>query len=187
MKRVLLTLVLIIAFAAVASAQDVPKPLKLHLQGGVSMPMTPDGFKDHFKMGYQGGGGISFALNPMLELCGHVSYHRFDFDPGEGDDDMDLYMTTILYGAEVKLNLGAGGRGLYALAGAGFAKPDVSEGDLDLDTENYLTVAAGIDMGNMFLEARYVRIKQDITWDDATDTDDDESVAWVPLSIGFRF
>jgi len=70
MKKVLLTTLLVLAFAVGASAGPA-----IYAGGGVSMPMGD--FGDVYKMGIGFGGGVGFPVTPQFDIVGNVYYTTF--------------------------------------------------------------------------------------------------------------
>jgi opacity protein-like surface antigen len=196
MKKVLLFVVLGTLIAATASAQMPEKPLVFYLSGGVSMPQSD--FKDFYKMGFQGSAGLGLRIIPLIEAVGRVSYHSFEPDWG---DDVEVEpdggrFSVLLYGAEGKVNLGEAGFTLFALAGAGGAKLDISDIESDgqsvsfeSETKSYFTIGAGLEFSRVFVEARYVKIldELDLKSSELFDVDEEQTTVFMPLSIGLKF
>jgi len=59
MKRVLLTAACMLAFALAASAQ-APQQISVYVGGALSLPSSPDGFKDAYNTGYHGLVGLGY-------------------------------------------------------------------------------------------------------------------------------
>ncbi|HOP06968.1 MAG TPA: hypothetical protein PLF13_06720 [candidate division Zixibacteria bacterium] len=204
MKRIVLITVLALMLASAVSAGEGTKLINLYIQGGVALPQSD--FKDGYKMGYQGAGKIGLAILPLLEPCAIVSYNYFpmDYDAWGLPDSYDVdggEVTMLTYGLEAKLNLMSGkSSGLFALAGFGIVKVDMKEitvsdgtseyssGDFDIDDMEYLTIGAGIDFGSMYLEARYMKMTDDVNFSELDEeVDEDASIIYIPISLGFRF
>jgi opacity protein-like surface antigen len=185
MKKILAILTILLAFSVTATAQTPSSPIKLYATGGVSLPMSPDLFKDYYKMGFHFGGGVGYALMPNLQLIGKAEYHMFapDVEDIEGGD-----LKLSMFGGDLKFSLGLPAAPIkpYLLGGAGFAKITVDavegfdEESYD-ETKFYFNVGAGLDLVSnpafsLFIQGRYVSVMTD-----------DESTAMVPISAGIRF
>lgn len=206
MRKLLLFIMVISLIAGSVSAQT-PKLLNWYLQGGVSMPQ--EDFKDVWKMGYHGGVKVGLGIFPLIEPMVNVSYNLFplDNDPfaEEGIEIEGADMNIITYGVEAKLNLGQDGMGLYVFAGGGGARVDIKEitipgADLELfgtdeatydpDSESmeYLTLGLGYQATSFFIEARYTKILDDVDLKNINlDADEEGTLVYIPISIGFKF
>lgn len=198
MKKVLLTITLGILIAGSAFAQMPDKPFSFYLSGGVSMPQSD--LKDNYKMGFQGAAGLGLKLIPLIEAVGRVSYHSFEPDWGdEVDTEPDGgRFSALLYGVEGKVNLGQTGFTLFALAGAGGAKLDISDMEFETgggtqtvsfesETKSYFTIGAGLEFTRLFVEARYVKILDNLDIDNIElDIDEEQTIVFIPLSVGFK-
>ena len=123
MKKVLVMSVALLLIATAAQAQGFK--FTLYGGGGVSLPMTPDYFKDAYKMGTQFGGGAGIQIGSMLEIGARVYLYSHNPDEegalehmwheagGTGEppsgltltvDGADLTMTQIT--GDIKLLLG---------------------------------------------------------------------------------
>ena len=79
MKKVLLIAFVLTVFALGAHA-TAPVPFSIYAGGAVSVPSSPDGFKDGFNTGYHGMIGAGYKALPLLQIVGKVEYHNFGFD-----------------------------------------------------------------------------------------------------------
>lgn len=202
MKKLLLTLAVMIAFAACASAQVPSKPFNVYAGGGLTFPTGPEGFNDLHKLGYNLGGGIGFNAMPMIQLIGKVEFHSiskdWDFFPEYSDVISGGKFQIWMYGIDARLapKLPAVPIKPFALAGIGFAR--LSQTDIvtpletaeletlgifayEPETKFYFNIGGGVDfqpfpMLTMFLQARYVSIKQD-----------DENLVMIPVTLGVKF
>ena len=105
MKK-LLILALILAFTAMTASAQVPaKPMTIYGGVGMSLPTSPDEFKDFWSMGFHGLGAVGFNAAPKLQLLGKIEYHNFAFDWGDIPGDGGA-ISFLMIGGDVKLNLG---------------------------------------------------------------------------------
>jgi len=197
MKKLMMILAILLAFAVGASAQ-APSPFSIYAGGALSIPNSPDGFKDGFKTGYHGMLGLGFKVAPPLQLIGKVELHSFQVN---FDESMSEYSGGTnkmwMYGADAKFSpsLPALPVHVYGLGGAGFAtiKQSEFEGPASLSlsilnemvaesqTEMYWNVGAGFElptgpMMSLFAQARYVQIQTE-----------GESSSFIPITLGFKF
>ncbi len=178
MKKYSLCLIILLLSSGTVLGQGSPKPFNLYLQGGASVPQ--DDFKDMYNYGYHLGGGLGFSLIPRVELVGRGSYHKFSLESLErvvenqgsisvsGGD-----LTMIMYGAELKLNLGVLTTNPYVLGGYGWAKFDFEDVTTNIfgieetyiiqsHTENYMVIGGGLEFTRTFIEGRYYTFMEDI-------------------------
>lgn len=198
MKKLLVILAVLVAFAASASAQ-APTPFSVYAGGALSLPQS-DAFKASFDNGYHGFVGLGFKVAPILQVIGKVEYHtfKFDFDNSVGSAGFTGGTNKmIMFGLDGKLspNLPASPVKPYFLGGLGLAniKQSEFEGPASLSlslfnsiitesqTKVYFNVGAGADLLSnpafgIFAQVRYVSISTD-----------GESAAFVPISLGVRF
>ena len=102
MKRstIVAVVVVVLAFSGSALAGEM-KPA-VYVGGGISMPLSPDFFKDYWKMGFGGGGGVGFAFSPVVEVGANFAYSSFALDEdkflaaaGLTSEIMDLYNISV--------------------------------------------------------------------------------------------
>ena len=197
MKRLLMILAILLAFSVTASAQ-VSAPFSLYAGGALSIPQSPDSFKDGFKTGYHGMLGLGFKVAPSMQLIAKAELHSFQVNFG---DDMSEYSGGTnkmwMFGGDLKVSpsLPALPVKAYALGGAGVANIKQSEFDgptsLSLSilnemvaqdiTKMYWNVGAGFELPagpklSLFAQARYVQIQTD-----------NEASSFVPITLGFKF
>ncbi|MDH3892269.1 MAG: outer membrane beta-barrel protein [candidate division Zixibacteria bacterium] len=194
MTKTVLIIALVAAIATSAMGQTPSKPFSVYLQGGASMPQQD--FKDLYKYGYHGGGGLGFSIFPRMELVARGSYHKYSAEslnsilPDQSTIDVtggDLSM--IMYGAELKLNLGVFTSNPYLLGGFGRAQFDIEDVTVNAfgleqthefpsHTETYRILGAGLEFTRTFLEARYYTFMEDIT--------EETSTRLITVSFGIR-
>ncbi len=201
MKRLFLALIVLIAFAATVSA-GVPQPFSVYAGGAISLPQSPDAFKDGFKTGYHGSVGVGYKFMPAFQVVGKVEYHTFNID---WDSDPLLAGYTDLEGGTSKFwmfgcdgrysfNMPAspvkpfvfGGVGMAAISQSTFTggttliTSTLNEARQDA-SKFYFNVGGGVDLKtgpawSLFAQLRWVSV--------ATDND---SWNWVPLTLGVKF
>jgi len=199
-KKLMMMLAILIAFTAASASAQVPSPFSFYAGGAISIPQSPDGFKDAFKTGYHGSLGVGYKVMPNLQVVGKVEYHTFavDFD---NMLDMEGYSggtnKMLMYGVDgrYQFSLPAAPVSPYVLGGIGFAniKQSEFEGPASLGlsvlnemisesiTEMYWNIGAGVNLStgpafSIFAQARYVSI--------ATEG---ESSSFIPITLGLKF
>lgn len=199
MKRVLLAIALVFALTAAVSAQVPSSPFSLYVGGAVSMPQSPDGFKETYKTGYHGFAGVGFSFMPKMQLVGKVEYNTFSYDwdnnewAGLSDGGSE---SMLMFGADARLSIGVPAAPFkpFLFGGGGFAHMKTEEfsgtdlllatsvnSTIEDQTKPYFNVGAGAEfkMGpamSFFAQARYVSV--------ATEG---ESASFIPLSLGLKF
>lgn len=194
MTKTVLVIALVAALATSAAGQLPSKPFNLYIQGGASLPQ--EDFKDLYNFGYHGGGGIGFSIMPHLELVARGSYHKYSAEslssilPDQTTVNVsggDL--TMIMYGAELKLNLGMMVSNPYLLGGYGWAEFDIEDvtvsafgfeevHEFPSHTENYMVLGGGLEFTRTFIEARFYTFMEDIT--------EETSTRLITLSFGLK-
>ena len=195
MKKLLLVFAVLTVFAIGANAQ-LPVPFSLYAGGALSVPSSPDGFKDGWNTGYHGMAGIGFKMAPIFQVIGKAEYHNFGYDFGDVTD-MDGGNAKIwLFGADgrLSLNLPASPVAPFIFGGAGMAnikQSDFSGTNLIASTLNemipdsqnkfYYNVGVGFEtkLGpsiNFFGQGRYVSIDTDGT-----------TTKFIPITFGLKF
>ncbi len=198
MKKTAFFIALIVGLASTASAQLPSKPFSLYIQGGASLPQ--EDFKDVYKLGYHGAGGLGISIFPKVEAVGRVSYHKHSLESVTsllGDDsqvDVDGGdLTMLMYGANLKLNLGVLVTNPYLLAGYGWAKFDIEDmtfsasgvehtQTFDSHTDNYWILGGGIEFSRTFIEGRYITFLED----DDDEVENDSKSKLITVSLGIK-
>jgi opacity protein-like surface antigen len=199
MKKLFLALIILIAFGVSASAQ-VPTPFSLYAGGAISLPQSPDTFKDGFKNGFSGMVGLGWKLMPNLQAVGKIELHSFGLDYAQGG--LATSYPTLTGGSERIWMFGVDGRfslGVpaapfkpFGLAGVGLAKVDQTDFSDPLATglplltpagqsKMYWNIGAGFEfkgtpLFGLFAQVRYVSI--------ATDG---QTSNFIPITVGFKF
>ena len=195
MKKIILTTALLLVFSVSAMAQVPSKPFSIYINGGVSLPQSPDGFKDAYKMGFHGNAGLGFSVMPTMQLVGKLGYHYFGPDKSEmGDTDLDGgTFTVITYGVDLRISLGAPLVPIkpFGFGGIGMASMkvgDITSSVLDTspeisETKYYFNFGGGIEFKSgplmSFIQASYTGISVD---DIST-----ERIVMIPISLGIKF
>ena len=111
MKRGIFTCGLFLLLAATATAQEESK-LHFLLNGGLTIPQSPDVFKDGWKQGFNVGGGLGYRLSRHITVQATVNYDRFPFDEEGvfdsfteefGFDPRDLGISIDITGADMSV------------------------------------------------------------------------------------
>ncbi len=198
MKKLALALALLLTLTLSASAQTPSAPFSLYGGLGLTLPQSPDGWKDNYKTGYHFMAGIGFKVNPMLQVIGKAEYntHKSEFGdlPGiSGGDQKNL-----MFGVDGRLGFDMPAAPIvpFFIAGIGLAHLSWSdfEGSVpeevgefiasampDSETKFYFNVGGGVTLKSgpgfsLFLQGRYLSI--------ATEGD---SQASIPITVGVKF
>lgn len=194
MIKTVLLIALVAVVAGSALAQTPSKPFNLYIQGGASLPQ--EDFNNLYKYGYHGGAGIGFSIFPHMELVARASYHKYSVESINRilpDQEAivvsggDLAM--IMYGAELKMNMGMMVSNPYVLAGYGRAKfdtEDVSISGFGIEetvefashTENYWVLGGGLEFTRTFIEGRYITFLEDAF--------EETTTRLITVSFGFK-
>jgi opacity protein-like surface antigen len=196
MNRVILALSMAILLVTGASGQDV-KPFSLYVGGGLSVFASPNEFKDAYKTGFHGSGGLGFNVAPMFQVIARVEYHTFSMKemtsplipPGsflEGGT-----FSALMIGGDAKLSPSMPGSPFkpYVLGGVGIATiktadvtvtglpygPSVSDTKLYVNFGGGLEFKAGLTLA-LFVQGRYVLISTE-----------GDSISYIPITVGLKF
>lgn len=202
MKKLFLTLIALLVMSAVSMAQvgRPGSPVSWYAGAALSMPTSPQGFTDGWKLGLHGMVGAGFNVAPKIQMVGKIEYHKFgyDFDAANISNAEGGGINTWMFGVDGKMNLGAPAVPMkpYVLGGLGIASLKFNEytsTDTALATslnsgttgetmsKVYFNFGGGVEfpMGPktcFFVQARYVSI--------ATEG---SSTAFIPLTVGLKF
>ena len=190
-----MAVVLLLIFATASWSQLPSKPFNLYAGGGVSIPTSPDAFKEGWKLGLHGSGGlgINFGAIPNFQVIGKVEFHTipFDWDKAGQPNASGGAFQILMFGADGKLAFGvlAAPMKPFILGGVGGARisfSDISNAGNTVivdfsETDFYFNIGAGVEFGSgpalkFFIMARYVNI--------ATEG---ESTAFIPITAGIKF
>ena len=200
-KTILTTLVALMLMSAVSVAQvSTPGlPFSVYAGGALSLPSSPEGFRDGWKFGYHGMLGVGFNVAPRIQMIGKFEYHKFqsDLDTFGGSTVDGGGFNSIMFGVDGRLNLGAPIVPIkpYALGGIGIASVSFDEYtssdpliasslNSGVSTEKfskfYFNFGAGVEFtlapkASMFVQARYVNV--------ATDGG---STGYIPVTLGLK-
>ncbi len=194
MKRLLLTLSLVMVFAIAGSAQ-VPQPFSFYGGGAITIPASPDGFDALYKTGWHGMAGVGYKMAPKMQVVGKFEYHNFatDFEGLSIDGGNNKY---AMFGADARFSPSVpalpfkpfvfGGMGLAHITYDDFTGTDLMTSVLNAaipDAQNkvYYNFGAGFDITagpawSLFVQGRYVSI--------ATEG---ASTAFIPFTLGVKF
>ena len=143
MKKILLLTALVALIASSAFAQVPAKPFTIYVGGGLTLPMSPDVFKDGWSTGFHGSAQLGFNSIPKGEFLLNLEFHRFGADFGDLSGYDGGAFSSILVGGDFKLNFGLpmaptkpfilGGVGLAVLSFSDLTTPS---GTATFDSEN---------------------------------------------------
>ncbi|MEE9443623.1 MAG: outer membrane beta-barrel protein [candidate division Zixibacteria bacterium] len=195
MKKLVLTLTVIMLCAGLASAQ-ISKPFNVYVGGGLGMVQGDVGTL--YKTGYHGVAAVGFNAAPMIQFIGKVEYHSFgsDMAPTLGIG-LDGSQRNLMFGGAAKLqpSLPAFPLKVYGLAGIGMASvqaPDLVIVNLitseqvtitpPSQSKMYFEIGAGAELPagpslSMFAMVRYVSISQE----------GGGSFNYIPITVGLKF
>jgi Outer membrane protein beta-barrel domain len=201
MRKLTLTLLTLIAIASMAWSQP-----ELYLGGGVAFPVNPSTFKDIYKMGYNGTGGIGFKFAPGLSVIFTASYSSFPIDqsgiitkagiPAGVSVSVDGGTITALdFAGNIKYSFMPKGTSLYVVASAGYLSMSASDitikvtsgGNTQTFTEKPNTesafstsIGAGVDFPVSAKLGIFVEGRYAIAFTSG------ESTSYVPVKAGVR-
>ncbi|UCD64944.1 MAG: outer membrane beta-barrel protein [Candidatus Zixiibacteriota bacterium] len=193
MRKLILTSVVLLAFAAGTSAQ-VNTPVSLYAGGALSMPSS-EAFNAGWQMGYHGCAGVGWKAAPNLQVIGKMEYHHFFFDFADllGIDGGATKMW--VYGVDGRYSLGLpavplkpyvlGGVGLASISwsefeGTSLAAAVLNDAMSESVTKMYFNIGAGLELKtvpglSLFAQARWIRV--------ATEG---EAMSFVPVTLGVK-
>ena len=205
MKKFFWTIAVLMILSAVSMAQvgTPSSPLTFYAGGALSMPTSPAGFSDGWKLGMHGMIGAGKNVSPRLQMVGKIEYHKFSADEAAttasiGPNVDGGGINTWMYGVDGRLNMGApvvpikpyilGGIGIANLSYNEYSTTDTSLSSA-VATANtsavsfsdlYFNLGGGVEfaMGpktSFFVQARYVSI--------ATEGG---STAFIPVTLGLK-
>jgi opacity protein-like surface antigen len=146
MKRFVVLSCALFLFSVPASAQEESK-FHFLANGGLSLPQSPDAFKDGWSSGFNLGGGVGYRLSRHFTVQALVNYDRFPFDEAGvmdlvidevGIDPRDLGISVDIQGADASV-LSVSGElkasfigdpdkiSPYVIGGAGIARLSISD------------------------------------------------------------
>jgi len=190
MRRVILALSILLVFALSTSAQ-VLKPFNVYVGGGVSLPMSPEVFKDNWKIGFHGTVGVGYKAAPTVQIVGKAEYHSIPFDWGDISGVSGFSLNALMFGVDGRFVFGAPDAPAKPLLFAGLGVANVSFSDLEgpgvsvpitvEETKVYFNAGGGVEFKagptiTIFIQASYVSI--------ATSG---EATGFVPITAGIKF
>jgi len=196
MKKIMIAAILVLAFALTASAQVPVKPFSIYIGGGLTLPNSPDGFKDMYKTGFHGLAALAINLPTVqgLSVLGKLQYHMLSLK-----DDVTFAGEAITDGGSAKIFM-FGADGVYRLgtpggvaspffgAGGGFANSTTSDITtasgtyaFDSSTDFYWNILAGLDLKagpsvSLFATFAYVSISTE-----------GDAITMIPITVGLKF
>jgi opacity protein-like surface antigen len=197
MKKITLVIACLFVFATGALAVGPSSPVSFYAGGLVSVPSSPDPFKDDYKTGYHGLAGLGFKAAPSLQFIGKLEYHTFSSAASGVLGVTDGARSVIMYGADARFapSIPAMPVKPFGFVGIGYAnvKQEPFSGasilasalNVDIPSESqtkfYFNVGAGMELlstpaFSFWLQARYVSV--------ATEG---EATQFIPISVGLRF
>ena len=193
MKKTLLIVGLVVAFAVSASAAT-PNQFSFYAGGAVSMPNS-EGFDAGWGTGWHGLAGAGYKMSPKFQLVGKLEYHNFASDlAGLPIDGGNTKIT--MFGTDGRYSLGLpaapikpyffGGLGMASVSwddftGSSSLTTAINAGIPESTTKLYYNFGAGFDLTtgpafSLFLQGRYVSV-----------TTEGEALAFIPVTIGLKF
>jgi hypothetical protein len=186
-KKFLITFAVVGMLCAAVSAQAPASPVSIYVGGGLSMPMAPDGFKDYWKMGFNGMVGAGYGLSPAFQIVAKGEYHMLplDVDSVEGGD-----LGFLMFGVDGRFAIGLPAAPIkpFVLGGLGMANisaSDITKGEYTVlfgdVTKFYFNVGAGVEFKagpkmSLFAQARYVDVMTE-----------GDALAFIPFTVGLKF
>ncbi len=200
MKRFFWTLAVLMILSAASMAQvGAPSsPLTFYAGGALSLPTSPAGFSDGWKLGMHGMLGAGKNVSPRLQLIGKIEYHKFSANLDLIAPNVDGgAINTWMYGVDGRVNLGAPVVPIkpYGLVGIGIANLSFNQYETSdtalstalnstVSTESiskvYFNFGGGLEfaMGpktSFFVQARYVSIGTE-----------GGSTGFIPITLGLK-
>lgn len=105
MRKLFLILVLPFLFSANSFAQDYNN---VYFGAGLTFPEGPSQFSDYYKMGFNVGGGVGFAISHTFSIVGDFTYNNFSFDQNK-------FLTDIGYNNS-GISITGGSTSIYAIS-----------------------------------------------------------------------
>jgi len=201
MRKLLLIMFLPFIFSIKSFCQDYNN---VYIGAGLSFPESPTEFSDYYKMGFNVGGGVGFALSPTFAIVGDFSYHNFSFDDSNflssfGLNNLGINISggatsvyTITGNLKVSLNQGPGVVVPYLIGGVGYVNLSTSDVMVsgngsavsvpgNSESDFYAQVGAGVDFlvaptTGIFVEGKYA-----IAFTSGSNT------AFLPIRVGVIF
>ena len=197
MKRVIILLSALLVFAVAGNAQSV-QPFSLYVGGALSVPTSPDGFKDTYNTGYHGSLGAGYKFAPNFQVVGKAEYHHFSFDlddaSGVDGGENKLWM----FGADGRYSLNMPTFPMKPFFFGGVGMANISFGDFsgsnttlvtalndqvadESETKMYFNFGGGgeFKLGptwSFFAQARYVSVQTE-----------GDSWVFIPFTLGLKF
>ncbi len=203
MRKAVIFAVAIVLVAGLAYGQT-PMKMAGYVNAGVNMPMGPDGFKDMYGMGLNGGIGFGIQPTEMFEFVGRFNYLQFALDedfiaeeyyPGQDVTIDGGKVSGFEIAADVKffpsLMSTPGPFKPYLIATIGFVNAKTDEatitGDVDemipegeSSTDLSYGIGAGFDYAvspkvTVFAQAKYMIISEE-----------EDDIKHLPINVGLK-
>ena len=170
MKRLLVAVAGLTILAAPAVAQDVVRPIRFGVQGGVSMPMGDDA--DFVEMGFIVGALADWNIAALpIDIRFNVDYQRWGAKVGDESANSISGTAAALYSIQT-----TGGIAPYVLGGLGMYRSSCSVEDCPSETNLGFNLGGGLNFNlgalDTFVEARYHNV---------------DGGSFIPLTFGIRF
>ena len=201
MRKLTFVLLTIVAITSLAWSQP-----ELYLGGGVAFPAGPSSFKDNWKMGYNGTGGIGFVLAPGLSAIITASYSSFPIDQSGSITKAGISagasvsvdggtVTALDFAGNIKFSFMPKGTSLYVVASAGYFSMSASDMAIKITsggssaTFNYKTntvsafstsIGAGVDVPLGAKAGIFIEGRYAVAFTS------DESTSYIPVKAGVR-
>lgn len=192
MKKLFLTLALVVLFSMSASAQDI-KPFNIYVGGGLTLPQSDLDDSISYKNGFHLLGGIGFNFAPMIQVGGKLEYFSMDVDDADLEGTgLSVSTNAMMYGVTVKLQPKAPMMPIkvFGLVGLGMAsiehKIGFDAGFISFGTSTgrtskfYYEFGAGVELGKFplpfFVMARYIGISTE-----------GQTTSFIPITVGLKF
>ena len=130
MKTCYFVIVFFVFLSSITFSQD--KKAEIFINGGISIPLSPEAFSDYWSMGYNIGGGAGYRFLPNLSGSLSLGYNSFAFNEegflesvglsGYGVDVDGADATILMVTANVKFSLApTAPLSPYLIGGIGFS------------------------------------------------------------------
>lgn len=175
---------------------------EIFLNGGISSPNKPESLADHWKTGFNVGGGIGFGLTETLTFVASADYNSFAFDEsgflesygfsGYGIRITGGTATIFTLSGNLKVTFASGSISPYVVGGLGYLNLALSDITISLGNESdkvsgdsesslFVQVGVGLDFplsenSSLFFEGRY-----------GNGFTDNGGTTFFPLKAGIKF
>lgn len=194
MKRVVLTIAMILALTVgVAAQDDATKMWNFYLGAGAALPTGDLG--DGWNLGLHGTGAFGYVVGPGFQILGKIEYHTFGIDDGGLSGVDGGSFNALMFGGAARYNFPTENSKIspFILGGLGIASATISDLTVDdpilgpmtfkfeSETKLYIEVGAGLDIASgetmsFFVQGRYVSIQTE-----------GSAAAYIPFTFGLKF